>query len=69
MTTNRDLDRLRALAAQGLSMSRAAKEMGRSIAFARYWAKHAGIVFVTYRGGRRPRSVVPAARPARAART
>jgi hypothetical protein len=43
--------------------------MGRSIAFVRYWAKHVGIVFVTYRGGRRPRSVAPAARPARAART
>ena len=39
-------------------MSRAAKEMGRSIAFARYWAKHAGIVFATYRGGRKPRPVV-----------
>ena len=59
MTTNRDLDRLRALAAQGLSMSRAAKEMGRSIEIARYWAKHAGIAFTTYRGGRKPRPVVP----------
>ena len=39
-------------------MSRAAKEMGRSIEFARYWAKHAGIVFATYRGGRKPRPVV-----------
>jgi hypothetical protein len=32
--------------------------MGRSIAFARYWAKHTGIVFATHRGGRKLRPVV-----------
>jgi hypothetical protein len=46
-------------AVQGLSMSRAAKEVGRSIEFARYWAKCAGIAFTTYRGGRKLRLVVP----------
>jgi hypothetical protein len=46
-TTNRDLDRLRALAARGVLQSVAAREMGWSETRLRWWVRRLNLPFVT----------------------